>query len=403
MSNVVEEILEYNTGRDPERLAMKYRNMRRGPFVFLRATCHLFPSQLPDGGVLGKAPPVWSCGDLHLENFGSYKGDNRLTYFDINDFDEGALLPASWDLVRLLASVRLAAAPLKLRPERVRALCDALLDAYFAALGEGCARWIERETAEGPVRELLDEVRRRQRARFLDARTVLRRRRRELRVDGRKALPATKAQRVRVLGFIESFAATQPKPRFFEVLDVARRIAGNGSLGVDRYVVLVRGKGSPDSNYLLDLKEALPSALESALTLKQPRWDCEAERVVAIARRVQAVPTAFLHAVRMGKRSYVLRDLQPTADRVAFGGPDQDPARLLSLMRSVGHCIAWAHLRAGGRQGSAIADELIAFAQDKGWRKTLRRASEDGARNVVAQWTAFAEAYDDGAFNLAAG
>lgn len=400
MSDVVEEILEYNAGRDPERLAMKYRNMRRGPFVFLRATCHLFPGQLPDDGALAEAPPVWSCGDLHLENFGSYKGDNRLTYFDINDFDEGALLPASWDLVRLLASVRLAAAQIELRPERVRALCDALLDAYCAALADGCARWIERDTAEGPVRELFDEVRRRQRARFLDGRTVRRGRRRELRVDGRKALPASRKQRARVREFIAGFAAKQSKPEFFEVLDVARRIAGNGSLGVDRYVVLVHGKGSPDANYLLDLKEALPSALAGALTLKQPKWDCEAARVVAIARRVQAVPAAFLHAVRMGKRSYVLRDLQPTADRVAFGDPEQDPARLLSLMRSVGQCTAWAHLRAGGRQGSAIADELIAFAQDKRWCKTLRRASDECARKVVAQWTAFAEAYDDGAFKL---
>jgi uncharacterized protein (DUF2252 family) len=402
MSDVVEQILRYNAGRDPERLAMKYRNMRRGPFVFLRATCHLFPSQLPGDGALAGAPAVWSCGDLHLENFGSYKGDNRLTYFDINDFDEGALLPASWDVVRLLASVRLAAAPLKLPPERVRALCDTLLDVYFAALGDGCARWIERDTAEGPVRELFDEVRRRQRARFLDGRTIRRRRRRELRVDGRKALPAAKKQRARVLEFIARFAAAQPKPKFFEVLDIARRIAGNGSLGVDRYVVLVEGKGSPDANYLLDLKEALPSALEGALTLRQPRWDCEAERVVAIARRVQAVPAAFLHAVRMGKRSYVLRDLQPTADRVAFGDRVQDPARLLSLMRSVGQCTAWAHLRATGRQGAAIADELIAFARETGWRKRLRRASEACARNVSAQWAAFAAAYDEGAFELAA-
>jgi uncharacterized protein (DUF2252 family) len=401
MTKVVAAIQKYNAGRDPERLAMKYRNMRRSPFVFLRATCHLFPSQLPDDGALGKAPAVWSCGDLHLENFGSYKGDNRLTYFDINDFDEGALLPASWDLVRLLASVRLAAAPLKLRPERVRALCDELLDAYFAALGDGCARWIERDTAEGPVRALLEEIRRRQRTRFLDGRTVRRRRRRQLRVDGRKALPATKKQRARVLEFIEGFAAKQPKPAFFEVLDIARRIAGNGSLGVDRYVVLVHGKGSPDANYLLDLKEALPSALEGALALEQPRWDCEAERVVAIARRVQAVPVAFLHAVRVGRRSYVLRDLQPTADRVAFGGPGQDPARLLSLMRTVGQCTAWAHLRATGRQGSAIADELIAFAREKGWRKTLRNGSDECARTVAAHWTAFAQAYDDGAFELA--
>jgi uncharacterized protein (DUF2252 family) len=40
-----------------------------------------------------------------LRNGRSYKGDNRLVYFDINDFDEGVLAPASWDLLRMLASI----------------------------------------------------------------------------------------------------------------------------------------------------------------------------------------------------------------------------------------------------------------------------------------------------------
>ena len=79
--------------------------MRASAFAFMRGTCHLFYDQLPRSGVFKSAPPVWVCGDLHLENFGSYKGDNRLVYFDINDFDEAALAPVSWDLVRLLTSL----------------------------------------------------------------------------------------------------------------------------------------------------------------------------------------------------------------------------------------------------------------------------------------------------------
>jgi uncharacterized protein (DUF2252 family) len=57
------------------------------------------------------------------------------------------------------------------------------------------------------------------------------------------------------------------------VLDIGRRIAGTGSLGVERYVVLVEGKGSPDRNYLLDIKEAKPSAMAphlARLGIKQP-------------------------------------------------------------------------------------------------------------------------------------
>ena len=30
-----------------------------------------------------RTPISWLCGDLHLENFGSFNRDNRLVYFDM--------------------------------------------------------------------------------------------------------------------------------------------------------------------------------------------------------------------------------------------------------------------------------------------------------------------------------
>ena len=400
LTQLVTQIKKYNEGRDPERLAMKYHNMRSSAFVYLRATCHLFPSQLPNQKALAKTPAVWSCGDLHLENFGSYKGDNRLTYFDVNDFDEAALVPASWDIVRLLASVRLACAELELKAERVRELVDALLVAYFRELRHGSARWLERETAIGPVQELLVTAAERKRKDFLDSRTTKTNKKRALLIDGKRALSASQAQHAQVREFMQQFAKTQSEPDFYEVLDVARRIAGNGSLGVDRFVVLVRGKGSPDNNYLLDLKQAMPSALIDALTLKQPTWPNQGERVVAITRRAQAVPVAFLHAVQMEGRDYVLRDLQPSADRVSFSEKDSDPHRLDELMQAIGQCTAWSHLRGSGRQRSSIADELVTFGSDEQWPKLLRKASSVCADTITSEWKIFSDAYDDKVFNL---
>ena len=60
-------------------------------FAFLRGTCHLFYVRLPRARLTRSAPAAWACGDLHLANFGSYRGDNHLVYFDLNDFDEGWL------------------------------------------------------------------------------------------------------------------------------------------------------------------------------------------------------------------------------------------------------------------------------------------------------------------------
>lgn len=398
--DVVQEILQFNAGRDPERLSLKYGRMRADPFVFLRGTCHLFYARLPRGGVFKSAPAAWCCGDLHLENFGSYKGDNRLAYFDLNDFDEGILAPASWDLVRFLTSLRVGAGSLGLKSDAAQDLCQAFLDGYGSALAGGKAYWVDPRTADGLVRTLLEDLRERQRPEFLAGRTQLKGKKRSLRTDGKKALPATGAQRAKVLAFMESFASTQKNPGFYKVMDVARRIAGTGSLGVERYAILVQGKGSPDGNYLLDLKQSLPSSLASHLKLKQPRWKSEAQRVVAIQRRVQAVSMAFLHPVDIGDTSYVLRGLQPSEDRVTLDGARQSLADIRKVIAGMGQIVAWGQLRSAGRQGSAIADELIDFAAGGKWKTRLLAASEDCAEQTHKDAALFDAAFDDGVFEL---
>jgi len=397
--NVAMTIQKFNQGRDPERLAMKYAKMRTSPFLFLRGTCHLFHARLPVERVLERSPRVWVCGDLHLENFGSYKGDNRLAYFDMNDFDEAALAPCTWDLARFLTSVRLGMVEMKVDPSAIARLCQVFVDSYAAALASGKARWVERETGTGLVRELLNAIRMRTRAEFLDTRTQRKGKRRTIRCDGYKALPASSSQRQQVTAFMESFATGQEDPDFFRILDVARRIAGTGSLGVDRYVLLVRGRGSPDGNFLLDLKEALPSSLMPRLKIRQPKWKSEAHRVVAVQRRVQAVSMAFLQPVRMGAKPYLLRALQPVEERVALQHWNGKLTRLESVMVSMGEVVAWGHLRAGGREGSAIPDELIEFAAKSRWKSRIAQIAEACAEQTRRDWLAYAEAYDDGYFS----
>jgi uncharacterized protein (DUF2252 family) len=399
MLDAVRQIREFNSGRDPERLVLKYRAMRASPFAFLRGSCHLFYARLPGSGVFKTAPPVWACGDLHLENFGSYKGDNRLVYFDINDFDESVLAPASWDMARLLTSLRVGADSLHVSSDQAQGLCQLLLDAYGASLALGKAYWVERDTAQGLVRVLLDGLRARQRVGFLDSRTVLKRGRRLLRADGKKALPATAQQRAAIIDFMRGFARSQPHPDFYAVLDVARRIAGTGSLGVDRFAILVQGKGGPDGHYVLDLKQALPSSLLAHLKLRQPEWKSEAHRVVARQRRMQALPMAFLQPVLFNDGPYVLRALQPSEDRVTLNGSRQTHEELAQVIATLGRLLAWAQLRSAGREGSTSADELIDFGRRKKWKAQLLDTSQAFALQVAEDATAYNRAWDDGLFD----
>jgi uncharacterized protein (DUF2252 family) len=393
-ASVADAISRHNAGRDPERLAMKYAKMAQNPFIFLRGACHLFYDALPDSPLFRDAPLAWCCGDLHFENFGSYKGDNRLVYFDINDFDEAALAPATWDIVRLLTSIQCGAEALRATRAEALAVSDSCLESYRSALIDGKALWVERETSGGLVNVLLTALQGRQRPDYLDKRTIRKGRRRSLKLDGVKALPASDAQIQAVTAFMDRFAATQPKPKFFEVLDIGRRIAGTGSLGLERFVVLVEGKGSPDANYLIDIKEAKSSAMAphlARLKIRQPAWADEASRVVTVQKRMQAVDHAFLHAVKLAGLPCILKGLQPSEDRVAIGEWGKKLDRLKEVVGTMGRNLAWDQLRACGRSGSASADDLIAFAQGGDWVKQMLDAAAEMTQTTRQQWKDFTE------------
>ena len=396
--NVVERIYHFNRGRDPKLLELKYQAMRSDVFTFFRGTCHLFYEDWPEDSPLNEAPPVWVCGDLHLENFGSYKGDNRLVYFDINDFDEAALAPCTWDVTRFVTSVLVGSRTLEVDKSDALALCNCFLDAYTSALAKGQARSVETETAEGLVKELLESLKERDRKDFLNGRTVEKKGKRRLLIDNKRTLAATEAQREKIAALIAAWADTQPEPKFFQLLDMAQRVAGTGSLGVGRYVLLIEGKGSPDRNYLLDLKQECKSSLQPYLQLPQPQWVSQAERVLEIQQRVQVTPPALLGVVIIDGESYVLRELQPLQDRVSLSAGAGKLGRLKKLMRTMGQVTAWDQLRSGGRQGSAIADDLIAFAKGQTsipatsttyWRNALLDYAQAYSLQVEADYKDF--------------
>ena len=389
-------IVRFNERREEERLALKYRAMRASPFAFFRGSAHLFWEDLARDNAIPAAPAVWACGDLHLENFGSFRGDTGLVYFDLNDFDEAALAPATWEIARFVTSVFVAGSSLRLENSETTELASIFLSAYRAALIDGKARWLERTTAKGMVRTLLRQVKRRTSALLLASKTEIHDGHRRILIDGRRALPATDAQRKLVKGWARHFAASQSNPKFFRILDAARRVAGTGSLGVQRFVLLVRGEGSPEGNVLLDAKEAKPSSLASFSPHAQPAWRDEATRVVKVQRRMQAIAPAFLRSVKMGRTSFVVRELQPTEDRLLLSSARGHTHRLRVVMQTMGHATAWAQLRSAGRDGSANADELIAFGRSTGWRRALLAYGRQYSRVVERDYKTFVVSHEDG-------
>lgn len=392
MAGVVERIRAFNRGRNPDFLNLKYKLMRSSIFAFYRGTCHLFYEDWPQNNSLDNAPLVYVCGDLHLENFGSYKGDNRLVYFDVNDFDEAALAPCSWDLTRCVTSIVLAADSLGIGQAEKLVLVKQFLEAYIAALLKGKARMVEGVTAKGLVKDLLVSLETRSRRTFLDERTVLINNARKLRLVDKNLQTVPKAARIKVENIMTEIQEAEGSSTFFKLLDVAYRIAGNSSLGIERYILLVEDESLDNRNYLLDLKSARQSSLLPYLKVPQPHWKSEAERIASIQYRFQGTSPALLKVISSEEQSFVLRELQPTQDKINLALWKGKLSRLEKLMTTLGEVVAWGELRSSGRQGSATADELITFAENAAeWRPLLVEHAYLYGEKVEADYREFCE------------
>jgi hypothetical protein len=117
-------------------LRLKHERMAEAAFPFLRATFYrwiqLWPEVCPD---LSKAPRVLAVGDLHVENFGTWRDIEGRLVWGVNDFDEAAILPYTIDLVRLATSAVLAIEEGHLAL-KAKEGCAALLDGYRQSLAE---------------------------------------------------------------------------------------------------------------------------------------------------------------------------------------------------------------------------------------------------------------------------
>jgi uncharacterized protein (DUF2252 family) len=401
LSKTTRQILAQNAGRDFDRLTLKLGRLRQDAFAFFRGTNPLFLESLPRRHGLFNAPCILICGDLHLENFGAFKGDNRLCYFDLNDFDEACLAPFTLDIVRFLAGVEVAAVSLGMTRAQTKQLLKTFMHAYAHGIKDGKPRWIERSLAEGVFRALLRRAMRRTRRDLLNRFTKLKNGRRRIRIDGVRSLALDSDDGPRLQRFLAHICIPAVRGAFFKLLDSAHRIAGCGSLGLARYTLLVQGRGSPDANFALDLKFAAPSAVSLWLNSPQPDWPSEAARVVAVQRIVQAISPALLAPVEFERRPFVLKELQPSVDRLDLTLWRAKPRRLMQAVEGMGHVTAWAHLRGCGHFDGASAETLQTYVASPRWRGAVRRMAAAAAKRNLRAWQIYARDYDSGAVTSA--
>ena len=334
----------------PADLQLKHTAMAGDVFPFLRATFYrwmqLWPEACPE---CVKAPKVLAVGDLHVENFGTWRDVEGRLVWGINDFDEAFPLPYTLDLVRLAASAHLAirGMHLKIGP---RDACQAILAGYRRGLETGGRPFVLSEEH----RWLHDSVM-----------TILR----DpvaywKKFDGLPTVkkPVPKGARR---------AIEKMLPESGLKYRVAHRAAGLGSLGRERYLALGEYRGGKVA------REAKALAPSACVWAERTKSDASIHYQEILDRSIRD-PDPF---VRL-KGRWIVRRLAPDCSRVELSQlPKQrDEYKLLQCM---GFETANVHL------GTAKAGRMI--AQDLGHRHEhwLHDAAASMVKATIKDWEAW--------------
>jgi len=394
-NGVAERIKQFNQGRRPDTLALKYAKLRKNPFSFFRGTAHLFYAYAPLPSSLA-APLAGLTGDLHLENFGAYRGDNGLACFSVNDFDEALVGPAAWDLARFVACLFVGLASLKWSNDETKDLAHHFLASYAQAVEAGGPRLPDADLIDGPIGAIIRGFPAGAPFNFLDDPTDLTASGRQLNLSNKRFLPIDAGERAAVMEHVAAFARQNEAAGPLLVLDVVRLVAGTSSLGLDRYAVLMRAEGAGGAGGLLELKEVRASCLGPYLNGPQPVWPAEGARVVAAQRLFQDVPPARLGWVGDATKSFVVRDHARTRDRLSLDDPGFGEHHLAATVETMAQLTAAGHLRGSNANGASGAGALRGFTRQEGWKSDLIDLARACAGHSQADYAEYCAAFDRG-------
>lgn len=325
---------------------LKHRSMAAAPFAFLRATFYRWaqwwPIVCPE---LARGPRLLAVGDLHVDNFGTWRDLEGRLIWGVNDFDEAWPAAYSVDLVRLVSSCYEAISENHLSLTRKEA-CEAVEQGYRDSMAKGGGPFVLAEHHRWlrvlAMNELRDPV-----------------------VFWKKieACPKFKGQlpkNVRkILG--DSFQFARVK------YELKSRVAGLGSLGHPRVVAVALPHGA---HVAREAKQLTPSAWIWARRLHS---DSVLSRTL-LARAVR-IPDPHVHITR----HWLVRRLAPDCSRIEISALplEHDEERLL-------YCMGWetANIHLGSERA------IPAVKRDLGKRKNrwLHKASKTMLKTTLSDW-----------------
>ena len=394
-----------NLTREPDLVPVRHGRMMVSPFTFYRGAAKIMAADLKDTPVAGLDAQL--CGDAHLSNFGVFASPERTLLFDLNDFDETLPGPFEYDVKRMAASFTIAARNNGFSKADARAVTAASVTAYreamatfadmstmdiwYAHMDEGELRTAVRGEVAGAAKEAKGKKKGKKKAKAAQkaAKTAEKSATKAHTRDSLQALsklgelvdgayrivsdppivvPARDLAATYGLSAGETENAIREQFRAyratlqddrrrllerFEVVDVARKVVGVGSVGTRAFIVLLQGRDAQDPLFL-QIKEATASVLEEHLG--KSTYEQHGERVVQGQRMMQAASDIYLGWTKGldVRRHFYWRQLRDMKGSALV--ESMTPLALTFYARICGWTLARAHARSG--DPVAIAEYL---------------------------------------------
>ncbi len=400
---VRDRIGRFDSKLNPQTRKLKWERMAQSPSAFFEGAGHLFwadfaRSPLLEGFGGSKKTRLWINGDALYSRFTGLADASGRLVFDLGAFDECVVADYQFDLLRLCVSLALAARENRSGPKAAHRMALECARSYWREV-KSC-RWYknvrhfpwDEEQASGSIRHFLSNLRKTHGYPQMMERWTKAGKRglRWKAAPGAEwgALPKESARKLEkaLSGYAGDLKPWPgPKPRFFEVSDLARR-AGPG--GREAFWALVRVKEEGENPFrILEVRRETQPAAWDALPKKNRR------KIRELCGGSQSL------RAELGRRA-LSRDTDPWLGRlelkdgeflVAENSPfgDSLPAALLDegAASQFGAILARAHCRA---KDSFAKNAFEAVKADKkAFRKLMAEASLAYADQVESDFQGF--------------
>ena len=418
---ILRELIEKNRTLKPEYREAKFKKMSASPYAFFRGSNHLYWADFYNDwrfSLFGgrEETLTWINGDAHIYNYGAYADHYGEAIFGMDDFDDSIVADYQYDLWRMSISITLDCrnnGRFGLQ-EQTKAL-KKFTEAYLSEITTYEADDIHKEalltskTASGILKEFLDKVeRKKSRKKMLSKWTIEKGRERKFNLDCKKLEKLTEREYKFLAGVMEDYKNTlshdfsDKDEGYFQVKDIARRLwSGTGSLGMDRFYILLEGDRSTDEDdIILDVKALdKPPLYEHMPAAEQQAYDevfnHEGQRYVEAFTALTEHPDKYLGWLKYNGKIFSVREKSPF--KADFPSEEMEKEDELYFMAATwGKLLATRHERASHRLNNdpyAFPKKMNQLIENKHEQfvKMVSDLSFNYADCVYQDWNSFLE------------